>query len=952
MYNADESMMQYCDGTNWIAMGPKIVAALNEGAMPTAGLVGHWKLDETSGTTAADSSGSGNNGTLTNMTVPGDWVSGKLNNALDFDGADDYVSMGNTAILKPPFPFTISSWVKTTTNGVVFANGKGAHYVNGSDNYQGIVLRSTGGVDGGDNVWQASTNRFSRSPAIVANDGSWHHIVAVLKATNDIDLYLDGFLNNGAYGSGTASFIGYGSNPVVIGVRPEATGYVGYTMGQIDDVRIYNRALTSSEIATLAGANLQTGLVGHWKLDETSGTTAADSSGNGNTGTMLNGLDAANDSVNGKIDIALDFDGVDDHITISGLDTAVTSLPVTLSAWGYLNDNTKAVFVSTANMGSGYYGANMLTTSDGRLRGGFGGCSTCGSSCRSNAYTVALAPQNRWFHAVAVLRGDNDIDLYIDGVKQAITYDDGTRTTLNPNGNGHIGYLEFCGSTPTSKLNGITDDVRVYARELSLSEITQLYCLGAPGKVEYNDTDNLMQFCSDEGLHAMGKAASDPAEEQNASTGLVGWWKLNDGTGSGTAADSSGNGNTGTLTNMDSATDWVAGKVDTALDFDGDNDRVNVADNAALRMGAEISIAVWAKPDTLGSGIGFDWMVDKHDGAPAYKDYYLRLDDVTGGLNFGFGDGSQWHSLLVDGVATVGEWQHFVSTYDGSVIKLYKNGSLLGESSSIVAVPSTGTSVLRFGQQNNVGGSGYAYDGKLDDIRIYNRALSAAEVQAIFTNSACADPVAPSGHMIYNADYKAVQYCNGTQWVSVGKEGEDPCAGSPVVGTVCKDGSVYAGLTPDGNVKMFVTPCDAGQSWSGSACIGARGTYKWNNGNSANYVVTGRSSDIDGDGNTSVIAALDSDSGTAGFQPHQAAKYCADLTSHGHGDWYLPARNELQVIDTNSAAIGGIAAADYWTSSESSATSTWRADEGRLPGDFTADDAKWGANYIRCARHN
>ena len=68
-------------------------------ADPTNGLIGHWKLDESAGTTAADSSGNGNDGTLTNMDPATDWfpTGGQVNGALDFDGVDDRVNAGDIA---------------------------------------------------------------------------------------------------------------------------------------------------------------------------------------------------------------------------------------------------------------------------------------------------------------------------------------------------------------------------------------------------------------------------------------------------------------------------------------------------------------------------------------------------------------------------------------------------------------------------------------------------------------------------------------------------------------------------------------------------------------------------------------------------------------------------------------------------------------------------------------
>jgi hypothetical protein len=84
----------------------------------TTGLVGQWKFDESSGsTTAADSSGSGNTGTLTNMATSTAWVSGQIGNALEFDGTNDYVNAGSASNLDDLSVMTVSAWIYPHTLG-------------------------------------------------------------------------------------------------------------------------------------------------------------------------------------------------------------------------------------------------------------------------------------------------------------------------------------------------------------------------------------------------------------------------------------------------------------------------------------------------------------------------------------------------------------------------------------------------------------------------------------------------------------------------------------------------------------------------------------------------------------------------------------------------------------------------------------------------------------------
>lgn len=168
---------------------------------------------------------------------------------------------------------------------------------------------------------------------------------------------------------------------------------------------------------------------------------------------------------------------------------------------------------------------------------------------------------------------------------------------------------------------------------------------------------------------------------------------------------------------------------------------------------------------------------------------------------------------------------------------------------------------------------------------------------------------------------------------STGSSG-DPCASSPAIGALCDDGTIYAGLTPDGNVPLYVRACDLGMDSynevAGTCDSGTRSKIPWNNGNSGNRVLTTAIAENDGDGNTAILLTTDSDSGTAGVQPHQAAEACNAL---GAG-WYLPASAEMQVIYTNLGAPGAPLRATfhtstgypdevYWTSRDNAESSAW-----------------------------
>ncbi len=170
----------------------------------------------------------------------------------------------------------------------------------------------------------------------------------------------------------------------------------------------------------------------------------------------------------------------------------------------------------------------------------------------------------------------------------------------------------------------------------------------------------------------------------------------------------------------------------------------------------------------------------------------------------------------------------------------------------------------------------------------------------------------------------------------------DVCSGTPSVGAVCSDGTVYAGLSPDGNVKMYTTRCDAGQTWSGSACTGTRVTRKWSYGTT---IATGYTNASTGESNTSNLYALNGNADG----PYEAATHCQDLVANSQSDWYLPARGELNVLYTGNASIGNFDTSGtyYWSSTE---YDTSYAYPQRFSDGYQGNRAKNSSYLVRCVR--
>jgi hypothetical protein len=212
---------------------------------------------------------------------------------------------------------------------------------------------------------------------------------------------------------------------------------------------------------------------------------------------------------------------------------------------------------------------------------------------------------------------------------------------------------------------------------------------------------------------------------------LVGWWRLDEGTGT-TAYDSSGNGNDGTILGNPQ---WVAGKVGNALDFDGNGDYIDIGNDPIFDITKEITLSIWVNANDNGNGENNCWM-GKGDNTYAIK-------HQTGNyLEFFIYDGT-WHSTNYSTNITSlnGEWHHMAGTYDGTELKFYLDGVL---SANLVYSGTIGTSSDDVTIGENSQATGRYFDGMLDDARIYNEVLSQEDIQSVMMGAAYPYAYSPS----------------------------------------------------------------------------------------------------------------------------------------------------------------------------------------------------------------
>ena len=450
------------------------------------GLVGHWKLDEGSGTTAADSSDAGNDITLTAVSFDANSVNGIISNGLDTNTGNTTTKLqvDNNGAYSDLTSMTFSFWINPDDfiNGGEFLDIEDSIRINLTPGQNRIYVQAS--------AWSGTSGSWNSGTLVTLTAGVWNHVVVTYDYNDPIATKPKIYINAVATSPGIAS------NPTGAYVEPApASTHISarhdssnsYVRGQLDDFRIYNRILSPTDITTLFKQGVNRDLVGHWKLDEGSGTTAADSSGNENDGTATS-ISFDSNGVTGIIGNALDFvNQNNDYILLPDL----SSSDYTLTAW--VNPRSRAtgspdfydaVLSKGSEPGTGYFALQMASVS-GNIRA----VSTT-SAFKQFCTGASAPPLNEWSHIVSVQDSINsEINLYINGaLVQSCSMSGTVLTNTQPWRIGSERYNRY-------GVDGLIDDVRIYNRALSPSEIEILSGCPGPGSYYYNASDDVMQWC-------------------------------------------------------------------------------------------------------------------------------------------------------------------------------------------------------------------------------------------------------------------------------------------------------------------------------------------------------------------------------------------------------------------------------------------------------------------------
>ncbi len=689
---ADQIKQDYAAGLAGVKSNNGVAASFGSksDSWMTDGLVGYWKFDEPStASTYEDSSGNGNIGTANDNAST---TAGKFGNSAVFDGANDGVYTSKSVIELNTV--TTCAWVNPETpgqfsSGTIIANGSYYLYMN-TDSW---IITSDA----------RTTETYFNSIAPVLN--SWQFVCVVRQADGIASLYVNGVQSGASQFTGTPE----------VAMWDDAIGNRGDDLfcfdGKIDEVRIYNRALSADEVKKLY--EWAPGPVAWWKFDEKSGTTAYDSAASttysgGNHGAFGGGSNNPSWST-GKYGGALKFAGNEyiDAVHSPKLEFGTGSFTVSywMKPFAYPTDQDSStaglINKQDASQATGWRfdffsnGDFIFANDDG--------------TTEPQEYMDDDVVLNQWYYVTGVVDRTTDHNkLYINGQLQSDIDDISGLGSFDSAASNDL-YIG-AGRSDHRYFDGLIDDVRIYNYARTQKQILEDMNAGGPALKQ-----PVLHLSFDEGY---GSVAHDDSIYGNNGT-LV----------------SGGSGGNSTVSAM-----WdLNGKFGKAMEFDGTNDYVYTTNS--FDYPADFTVSVWFKT-TVASGhklVGFE-NLQTGTGSGSHSGHIWMGTD--GKIRYGWWTGSASVNLASTATLNDGQWHHAVGTYSMAPLgSLYIDG-VLQESSSL-AMGSYSSVYWRVGSWRLAtsywtnGSDGY-FNGLIDEVKVYNYTLSEDEIKTLYNSGASA----------------------------------------------------------------------------------------------------------------------------------------------------------------------------------------------------------------------
>lgn len=744
--------------------------------------VAHFSLDENSGTTINDISGSGLSGTLENST----WDAGVSGSAIGTitDGSTDSFIVPDNDILdfSDEDDFSFGGWLKyTSTENSVYPIFKGAQ----NTTTAGYSLKIQSSIEETECNY-TDGNGSSRDIAGLSGDGTadgeWHHFMCVMDrdgsevGTVGYHLFIDGTL----VGSDTSPTENDGSGStedLEIGERNITQEMDGF----VDDVKIYNYARSPSQIDLDMNfsQDLSTNAVLNLKFNEGYGDSTYDSSDFESTGN-LGGVDSCpgggdcptwtNSGINGK---ALDFDGTDDIVSVPDIDAfSFGEDDFSLSAWVKTNSDCSSVEGSAEAIAGAYDDSRPTYALGCQGTTGYAFFTIADSASNFNdVYSTQAINDDEWHHLVAVKKGHSSAKsiLYIDG-KFAGESSDSFTGDFDFDQDFEVGHY-----ANGYNFDGLIDEVKLFRGSLTDAQIKTDYNMGLIAIQGYLSTDSSgVADNSDERSYCVPGDASTcnaPVFEM----------KFDENTGTSSVYDTSGNENSGSMNGTMTESDWVPGKFGSALDFDGSDDYVSIPDDDTLDVGTGgMTISAWVKTtQSVGTTTSF---IDKKIGGSSTAGYNLQLSN-TDKLLFRIANGSSQSSVLSTTDINDGEWHHvagrLVRSGGGDTIMAYVDGKKEAEVSVTAGWDLDSIYQIEIGRITTT--SSFSYEGIVDNVLLYDYTRTPEQIAWDYNKG---KPIAHykfdecTGSTVFDASISANKEANGNDGtVTIGGSGTNTSVG-------------------------------------------------------------------------------------------------------------------------------------------------------------------------------